>query len=472
VHQAGLAVVSGRNPPYTRSRSLTASVSRLSDPADPDILRSTRNAGPVKNVELLSHAWHGDRPLIVQFPEDWDVTVIKGDEMRAVSNEEILHALRSPIGAKSLAELAASRKSALLLVDDLTRPTPIQKLLPGILLALESGGIRKESVGILVAGGTHPPAKEEAIIRKFGSVTGSGIRILYHDSRHDIVDLGSSARGTPIQVSRFVTQYDLRIGIGSVYPHPAAGFSGGCKILVPGACGEETVRALHGSFRAARHRGGSLDCEFRRELEEISRSVGLDWVVNVVLNQRRDIAAVFAGDPVAAHRRAVERAKELYTVDPLRDADIVVSDFYPFDANLQFAHDRGMWPLFTVGRKASRVVLAACPGGVGTHELFPVSEDLLRKVYRRLKMVRLTDVMELVIKLGRFRSMLRERGFQVLVLSPHLKPEEVRTVFPRGRHFVKWDHLLESLKRRYPRGKVRVAVYRCAPLLLPREESA
>jgi nickel-dependent lactate racemase len=426
----------------------------------------------VKTVELLSHAWSGDRPLILHFPEDWEVTVLKGDEMKAVSNEEVLDALRSPIGAKSLAELAASRKTALLLVDDLTRPTPLERLLPGILLELESGGIGVESVGILVAGGTHLPAGRDGMLRKLGSFADRGIRIMYHDCRQDTVDFGRSAQGTPIRINRAVTEYDLRIGIGSVYPHPAAGFSGGCKILVPGACGEETVRALHRNFRAARTRGGSLECEFRRELEEISRNIGLDWVINVVLNQRRDIAAVFAGDPVVAHRRAVERAKELCTVDPLRDADVVVSDFYPFDANLQFARDRGMWPLFTVGRKASRVVLAACPGGVGTHELFPVSEGLLRKVSRRLKTVRPSDITELAIKLGRFRSMLRERGFQVLVLSPHLKPEEVRTVFPRGRHFMKWEHLIEALMGRHPRGNVRVAVYRCAPLLLPGGKSA
>jgi nickel-dependent lactate racemase len=472
MHQDGLARVSWRNLPDTRSRSPTKIVSRLLESADCDILRDTRNACLLKTIELLSHASNGDLPLILQFPEDWEVTVLQGDEMKTVSNEEILDALRSPIGAKGLAELAASRKTALLLVDDLTRPTPIERLLPSILLELESGGIRLESVGILVAGGTHPPGNDEAMLRKLGPVADRGMRIVYHDCRHDIVDLGRSARGTPIHISRSVTEYDLRIGIGSVYPHPAAGFSGGCKILVPGACGEETARALHRNFRAARTRGGSLECEFRRELEEISRNVGLDWVINVVLNQRRDIAAVFAGDPVAAHRRAVERAKELYTVDPLRDADVVVSDFYPFDSNLQFAHDRGMWPLFTVGRKASRVVLAACPGGVGTHELFPVSEGLLRKVYRRLKTVRLSDFMELATKLGRFRFMLRERGFQVLVLSPHLKPEEVRTVFPRGRYFMKWEHLIEALMRLHPRGNVRVAVYRCAPLLLPRGESA
>jgi nickel-dependent lactate racemase len=89
------------------------------------------------------------------------------------------------------------------------------------------------------------------------------------------------------------------------------------------------------------------------------------------LNQKRQITAVFAGDKNIAHRQGVDFASKQYHVQPVNGADIMIADMYPFDADLQFAYDRGFWPLYQAKRDASKIVLAACPERVGVHELFP-----------------------------------------------------------------------------------------------------
>ncbi len=421
----------------------------------------------VKTVHLRSHAWEGDRPSILRFPEEWNLQCITGNTPRRLGGIEITAALRSPIGAPSLAELAAKRTRAVILIDDLSRPTPTAEIIPYMVRELESGGMSPDAVTILVAGGTHSPVAGSVIEKKVGEIRKSGVRICIHDSRGDLVSLGRSRRGTPVSVNRTIADADLRVSIGSLTPHPAAGYSGGAKNLVPGACGSETIRILHSRYHACRVRGGSLECEFRVELEDVARQIGLDWVVNLVLGPAREIVGLYAGDMEASHRAGVRRAREIWSVKTVPEADIVITDFYPFDGTLQFGHDRGVWPLFTVNRRASRVVLAASPFGVGSHELFPVEESLAGKVGRRLKTFRPGDLPEMLTKIRRLREMVRERTWNVLVMSPHLSEEQVRAVFPGGMQCADWECVLRVLRSRHGGRRTNVAIYQCAPFLVP-----
>lgn len=139
---------------------------------------------------------------------------------------------------------------------------------------------------------------------------------------------------------------------------------------------------------------------------------------------------------------------------------------YPFDTSWQFAHDRGLWPCLA-RRATSRVVIAACPLGVGTHDLFPVTSPLWSRVRRRLSHFRVADVRRPVEKVRTMVRLLRERSRPLMVLSAGLKAGDLERVLPHARVFNDWNGLQAELEARHGRKTVTVALYRCAPLLLP-----
>jgi nickel-dependent lactate racemase len=325
-------------------------------------------------------------------------------------------------------------------------------------------------VTVLVAGGTHAPASPDDVRRKVGPVVAAAVRVVPHDCRRDVVSIGRSQRGTPLSVNRLLVECDLKIGVGCVHPHPAAGFSGGSKIVMPAACGFETARAMHDYVKGAGRRGGSLDTALRREIEEVAARVGLDFIVNAVLTADRRVEAVFAGDRVLAHRAAVRCFERLGRVQPVPDADVVVADMYPFDCNLQFAYDRGLWPVLAAGTGVSKVVVAACPLGTGSHDLYPVARMWRARLRRRLRRLRPRDLADPLEKLRVLLRMIAGGRQELSFLAPGLSATDLRTVFPRGRRYDQWPGLLADLTARRRREPVRVAVYRCAPLLLPELE--
>mgnify|MGYP000984665043 CR=1 FL=1 len=199
----------------------------------------------------------------------------------------------------------------------------------------------------------------------------------------------------------------------------------------------------------------------------VARKAGLNFIANVTLNHRREISGLFAGDLVKAHEEGVSAAQRMYAVPVVPEADIVVADMYPFDTSWQFAQDRGMWPIERGRPSASRVVIAACPLGLGTHELFPVDSPLWSRVARRPKHFRLADLDRPLEKLGTIMTLLRRQQHHLMVLSPGLKEQELKTMFPHAQRFGDWPALLAALLARHGKGPLTVAVYRCAPFLIP-----
>ena len=418
----------------------------------------------VTSVELLAGAWYQDRSLVLEFPAAWDVSVV-GDEIApALSPDDVEQSIRQPIDSQQLADLARGKKRVAIIIDDLTRPTPIGQLLPVILEELAAGGVHRDAVTVVVAGGTHD-ASEGDIATKLGGSLAGELKVIYHDRRRDLVDLGRSERGTPIHVNGWVAGCDLKIGIGGIYPHRVAGFSGGSKITAPGVCGMETARAIH-SFRGASTRGGSLDTEFRGEIEDVATRIGLDFVVDVVVNQRREISAVFAGHRSHAFEHGVRFVRERFALTDRRPADVVIADAYPFDATLASAIHRGsFWPLANADEDATRVALAACPAGVSDHVLYPFRRrpTFTKRARRWLRrVIRKPQASSSKTPAPRWRG-------EYFLLSSDLNKDDVAGILTVTAVHNQWAPLLADLERRHSGGELRVVVYRCAPLFVPSE---
>jgi len=420
---------------------------------------------------LSQNAWYGDTTVELRFPAEWTVKIFGDQFIPTLSDSKIQHKIRKPIGSPPLSELAAGKSRASILLDDLSRPTPTARLLPVVLDELLAGGIKPENIAIVIAGGTHLPASANEVVKKTGGDLPSGVRVMAHDCRQALVDLGRTARGTPIQINQQVYESDLKIGIGCIYPHQLAGFSGGAKILVPGAAGFETIRALHDNMLGSKGRAGSIQNQFRDEVDDIVDRVGLDFIVNVTLNQNRDITAVFAGDRIQAFNVGVEYAKEVYAVETYPNADVIIVDMYPFDISFQVAYGRGFWPFGLAHKESSKILLAGCPEGLSSHDLFSVSDQIFDKVKRRIKNFRLSHLLTLGARFRTLQGMYLQRKMNVFVLSDTLEEADLKKALPGGKVITPWEKLLDMLIHKHGKNsKTTVAIYYCAPMMYPKKE--
>ena len=128
-----------------------------------------------------------------------------------------------------------------------------------------------------------------------------------------------------------------------------------------------------------------------------------------------------------------------------------------------------MWPIERATREASRVVIAACPLGLGTHELFPVASPLWSRIARRIAHFRWADLDRPFEKLRTVVKLIRQKHHHLMVLSPGLKPQELNALFPHAQWFGEWSSLRDALQAQHGDRPVTVAVYRCAPFLIPSE---
>lgn len=418
----------------------------------------------MKSVPIFTGAWNGDRQASLTFPDAWDVQVIGRSAGPALDADAMRARMRAPIGSPRLAELARGAKRAAIIIDDISRPTPTADILPLVLEELEAGGMALSQVTIVIAAGGHEAAPERESLMKVGEETARRVAWELHDPDGDLVAAGKSPSHIPLFINRTVMEADLKIGIGGITPHDGAGFSGGSKILVPGVAGTQTARYLHDFLKGAKQRGASIDNDFRRELDVITGRLGLNFIVNVILNHERRVAALFAGDRVLAHREGVGVATEKFRVTPAEDVQVVVSNTYPFDANLWFM-PWGLWPLMAAPPGASKVAIADGWQGPGSHRLKPTELSFLGRVFVRLKTLRPRHVFKqarhLVTSLTRTRN---RRQLEFMLLAPNITSADVARRFAAAPHYLDWESVLAELRKRHGDGPVKVAVYPCAPL--------
>jgi nickel-dependent lactate racemase len=366
--------------------------------------------------------------------------------------------LKNTVGTSRLSELVKGKRRVAILIDDIQRPTPIKRIVPLVLEELKAGGIEQDAIIFFMAVACHRSATEEDFIKKLGANTVKNIKTLSHDCTRDSTYLGKTERGTPIYVNKFVMECDVKIGIGGVYPHESAGFGGGAKIIHPGICGKETARYLHSHLKGV-PRGGTVDNEFRADMEEIAEKVGLDFSINTLLNKNRDISHISCGHRVTAHQEAVKVAKEFYGVRPIDDADIIITNAFPFDTSLHFL-SKGLWPFNYGTKKSSRVIIASCAEGLGYHALSLASLPGWSRFFHRIRALSRHDIYR------RF-SRSEDRESEFFLFSPNIKSSELKRIYRRAKLFKTWESLIRELSARHKKVPIKVAVYQCAPLQVP-----
>lgn len=422
-------------------------------------------------VKLRQNAWHGDDQVQLSFPGAWQVQLIQAEELPKLTPEQLLSSLNAPIGSKGLKDICSNSKKPVILVDDLTRPTPIASVLPLILAELNNAGIKNSSITILIACGTHEGITVEDINKKLGGKVPEEIRVITHEC-HKCELLGYTSTKTPIQTNPYILESDLKIGIGGIYPHPIAGFSGGGKLLVLGAGGYDTIRVLHDQKSGSRGRDGSIEHEFRREVNEITRMIGYDFSINLVLNADREVAALFCGDPEKAFQTGVKFYNQHFSVNIHENADIVISDMYPFDTDFQYAFDRGLWPFLNCRKRTVKIILASSPQGISNHPLFPVRNPLITRLVRRMKHFHVRDLMQLKQRVNSLLNVIKRRNLELYVVSQSINKQDLQRVLPLSMRIDSWSEMEGLIYQRFGwNSNIKVAIYKTAPLLMiPRQE--
>ena len=290
---------------------------------------------------VRSRAWYGDEELTLNFPTGWEVEVLGPKDAPALSDAHIEKAFAEPIGTPRISELAKGKKSAAIIVDDLSRPTPAAKVIPFILRELASAGVPKSEIRFVAGVGAHRPLRDEDIIKKIGSDIAAEYEVSNHNFMSgDLRAFGNLDNGMPIYFNRVVADADFKICLGGIYPHSSVGFSGGAKLIVPGISGFATMFYFH-TFPPGRGPAiieGESDEPDRRDCAELAAGVlGLDVIANVVLNSRREICGLFVGDFIKAHRKGAHFAMDTYSTEipetNQTESDLVVINCYPLDAD-------------------------------------------------------------------------------------------------------------------------------------------
>ncbi|MSS73492.1 MAG: nickel-dependent lactate racemase [Candidatus Latescibacteria bacterium] len=288
--------------------------------------------------------------------------------------------LNHPITSPPLADLAKGRRSACIVISDITRPVPNGVILPPMLRTLEACGIPRDRITILVGTGLHRPNEGDELVEMLGPEIAQRYRIVNHRARERDTHayLGQTASGAPIWVDKTYLEADLRIATALIEPHLMAGYSGGRKAICPGICGADTIRAFHGFSILSHERAteGVLEGNPVHAFSlEVAKKARVDFILNVTMDEARRVTGVFAGDLEEAHQAGVTsaRGQALALVPEPVDLVVTTSAGHPLDLTFYQAV-KGMTAALPIVRDGGTILIAArCAEGLGSREF----QDLL-----------------------------------------------------------------------------------------------
>jgi nickel-dependent lactate racemase len=294
--------------------------------------------------------------------------------------------LQAPTGTPPLRQLAYRKRTACIVICDVTRPVPNELILRPVLETLESVGIARQDILILIATGLHRPNEGDELVEIVGAEIAGNYRIENHHGQvlAEHTYLGDSPRGVPVWIDSRYTAAELKITVGLIEPHLMAGYSGGRKLICPGIAALETIQAWH-SPRFLEH--PRADCGIldgnpvHEENTWIGRRAGCDFIVNVVLDDHRQPLKFVAGDMQAAFLEGVAFVRDVVTDQVSEQVDIVVTSSagYPLDTTF-YQSIKGMTGALPIVKQGGTIIIAASlTEGIGSpqfQQLFRENQDL------------------------------------------------------------------------------------------------
>ena len=396
-------------------------------------------------------AWSGSlEELSIQFPDSWRAQIFPMRDAEDITGSRAIErAILNPNGTPPLRKIASGKKDAVLVVEDISRPTKCGPICEVILDELNQGGIPDSNITIIGAVGAHRPMTRADYINKVGEKVAERVNIENHHPYENLVTLGESKLGTPIYLNKTYHNAAVKVSVSTVIPHPLAGFGGGAKIILPGICGIETLAANHRAGMKGVGIGIGFITDLRKDIEDVCSRVGLDFSVNVVATSRRGIAGLYAGHYLEAHRQAITLARQVYQtkipkLDPKNRFDVGFFNLFPEDTELSqtLKGVNSFMGSQTILKSKSAVVFAtAATEGRGYHSLLGETGAKLYSNWGENPI---------------FKAVMSTRPFYLF--SPNVARADVYHFFPEYTVFCKsLDDLVSSLEEKIgPKPKVAV----------------
>ncbi|TRZ90593.1 MAG: nickel-dependent lactate racemase [Methanosarcinales archaeon] len=313
---------------------------------------------------MLYHLPYGNTEISIDIPPECSVKLIKPVNVPAAVDGIglVKKALENPIKCRRLSEIADHGKKAVIIVSDTTRPTPTAKLLPPLISELHEGGI--EDITVVFGLGIHRKQTEEEKKKILGGLYGK-IRSVEHDP-NNCVYLGTTERGTPVEIFRPVLEADIVVCTGTIEFHYYAGYSGGAKSILPAVSSKRSINANHALMLDPGSCAGRLDGAVRQDIEEAAGMLGIDFILNVVLNERKEIVFAAAGDHIKAHRMGAEFL-DMHSNIEVEPADIIIVSpgGFPKDIDIFQAHKALEHAKNAMKEGGSIILVAECREGYG-----------------------------------------------------------------------------------------------------------
>jgi nickel-dependent lactate racemase len=363
----------------------------------------------------------------------------------------VIEAMAHPIGSGTIAEEIARRRAqqAVIVVNDVTRPTPNHLMLPPILAQVEAAGIPRANITLVVATGIHRGDTAEEMAATLGPDIVRDYRVVNHDcdDTDNLTYVGTLVHGTEFYVNKFVYEAQMVITTGVIGPHYFAGFSGGRKSIFPGVSARKSIEHNHSLMKSPLAAVASLESNpVSEEMVDAGRRVDVGFIVNVVVDASGTVCAVVAGDMEQAWLRGVEMCRDIAVtpIEALYDVAIASSGGYPKDINIYQAQ-KGLDNAQRAVRPGGTVVLVAdCSEGYGESTF----EDWM------LHASTVDDILErfaVEFKLGGHKaySLARVIKEKHVILISRLPDSTVRQLFMTPAHSM--DEALELVRARHGR---------------------
>lgn len=308
------------------------------------------------------------------------------------SPEELVkNAIEKPIGSARLCELAKGKEKIVIIASDHTRPVPSKLIIPPMLEEIRSVNPLAD-ITILIATGCHRGTTKQELISKFGEEIVENEKIYIHDcdETEKLVNIGILPSGSACEINSIAVNADLLISEGFIEPHFFAGFSGGRKSVLPGIAGRKTVLGNHCAefIDSANSRTGILENNpIHEDMVWAAEKAKLSFIVNVVLNEEKQVINAFAGDFKAAHKAGTDFLSGLCGVNAVEsDVVITTNGGYPLDQNV-YQSVKGMTAAEATVKKGGVIImLARADDGIGGDHFYKqMSEEAsLEKIMQKL----------------------------------------------------------------------------------------
>lgn len=280
--------------------------------------------------QLPSNNLYGEKPIEIDLPQNWDVHIsaIQGFHTPALSVADIADSISRPIGTKPIRDGAKGKKSAVIIIDDITRPTPCQPIAKAVIAELIEAGVPKENIWFIAALGTHGVMYRAEFVQKLGEELIDEFEVHNHNVFHNHVFLGNTSHHVPIEINADVMSADYKIAIGTTMAHSYFGFGGGAKAILPGVASLRTIMSNHSYTTPSDFNMGNPATLMRNDAEQAARMMGLDFKIDVIINGHGEICKLFAGDFEAESKACRAYAAQHYKAKFVPDCDVVIANNY------------------------------------------------------------------------------------------------------------------------------------------------